>query len=421
MVRRSAWLLVALLLAVAVGCGSDDEGGSDAAGGGGGDARASNCGDPIKIGASLPLTGEFSEPGKAARQGYEVWETMTNEGDGLLGSKVELVVKDDASNQNTVVSDYTSLISREKVDLLLGTFSSLLNIPASTVAERNRMLYVEPAGGAPEIFERGYKMLFFAQQATADKQGDLFAEWILSLPEGERPKTAAYPTLDDPFAVPVLQGIKEKLEPAGIRTVQESTYPVDTSNFDAIANAVKAKNPDLVVHGATFADGVGFMRALKRVNFTPKMIFETSAPSFGDQYLKGIGKDRTEGVFYAVSHTEEANTPGNEEFVSKYKEMFGDQPVQEDGADAYAAAQVMAAAVEAVGGCSKQDQTKLADWLRENEVETILGPLTWDETGAPEGEFLIGQWQDGKTEIVLPEEAATTDKIVKTYGGDQQQ
>ncbi len=417
MLRRPAWLFLALLLAVVVGCGSDDEG-SGASGGGGG--ATSNCGNPIKFGASLPLTGEFSEPGKAAQEGYKVWETMTNEGDGLLGAKVQLVIRDDASNQNTVVSDYTSLVSRDKVALLLGTFSSLLNIPASTVAERNRMLYVEPAGGAPEIFERGYKMLFFAQQATADKQGDLFAEWILSLPEDKRPKTAAYPTLDDPFAIPVLEGIKEKLEPEGIETVQESTYPVDTSNFDAIANAVKSKNPDLVIHGATFADGVGFMRALKRVNFSPKMIFQTSAPSFGNQYLKGIGEDRTEGVFYAVSHTEDATTPGNEEFVAKYKEMFGDQPVQEDAADAFAAAQVMAAAVEAVGGCAKEDQTKLADWLRENEVETILGPLSWDETGAPEGEFLIGQWQDGKAEIVLPEEAATSDKIVETYGGGQE-
>ena len=420
MLRRPPWLFLALLLAVVVGCGSDDDEGSGASGGGGGGAT-SNCGDPIKIGASLPLTGEFSEPGKAAQEGYKVWEAMTNEGDGVLGAKVRLVIRDDASNQNTVVSDYTSLVSRDKVALLLGTFSSLLNIPASTVAERNRMLYVEPAGGAPEIFERGYKMLFFAQQATADKQGDLFAEWILSLPEDKRPKTAAYPTLDDPFAIPVLEGIKEKLEPEGIETVQESTYPVDTSNFDAIANAVKSKNPDLVVHGATFADGVGFMRALKRVNFSPKMIFETSAPSFGNQYLKGIGEDRTEGVFYAVSHTEEATTPGNEEFVAKYKEMFGDQPVQEDAADAFAAAQVMAAAVEAVGGCAKEDQTKLADWLRENEVETILGPLSWDETGAPEGEFLVGQWQDGKAEIVLPEEAATSDKIVETYGGGQEQ
>jgi branched-chain amino acid transport system substrate-binding protein len=414
MVMRFAPVLaVAFALgAVVAGCG-----GSDSTDSGGG-AKGSTA--PIKIGASLPLTGEFSEPGKAAQEGYKVWESMTNAGGGLLGRKVSIVIKDDASSQNTVVSDYTSLVSREKVDLLLGTFSSLLNIPASTVAERNRMLYVEPAGGAPEIFQRGYKMIFFAQQATADHQGDVFADWVLSLPADKRPKTAAYPTLDDPFAVPVLEGIEAKLKPAGIKTVYKSKYPVDTNNFDAIASAVKSKNPDLVVHGATFADGVGFMRSLKKVSFSPKILFETSAPSFGDQYLKGIGKDRTEGVFYAVSHTEEANTPGNQEFVAKYKEMFGDHPVPEDAADAFATAEVMAAAVKAVGSVERKNQPKLADWLRSNSVDTILGPLKWSETGAPQGQFLIGQWQNGKTEVVLPADVATSDKVVETYGGGGQ-
>jgi branched-chain amino acid transport system substrate-binding protein len=411
--NRLAVCLLSALLALVVGaCGSDD-GGSGGGGGGGGEEG----GPPIKIGASLPLTGEFSEPGKAAQQGYKVWEAMTNEQGGLLDRQVKFTFRDDASDQNTVVSDYTSLISHDKVDLLAGTFSSLLNIPASTVAERNRMLYVEPAGGAPEIFDRGYKHLFFAQQATADKQGDLWAEWVLNLPEDKRPKTAAYPTLDDPFAVPVLEGIREKFEAGGIKTVQKSTYPADTSNFDSIANAVKAKNPDVVVHGATFADGVGFVRAMKKVGFTPKMFFETSAPSFGDQYVKGVGMESTEGVFYAVSHTPEAETPGNQEFVAKYKEMFGGTEVPEDAADAFATAQVMQAAVEAVGSVERDQQTKLADWLRDNDVDTILGPLSWDEAGRPEGEFLIGQWQDGKPEVVLPEDVATSDKIVETYGG----
>ncbi len=391
--------LAACLAALAAGCGSDDEGASAGGGGGGG-------GDPIKIGASLPLTGEFSEPGKAAKQGYEVWQAMTNEQGGLLGRQVKFTFRDDASDQNTVVADYTSLISRDKVDLLLGTFSSLLNIPASTVAERNKMLYVEPAGGAPEIFDRGYKTIFFAQQATSNKQGDVWADWVLSLPPDERPKTAAYPTLDDPFAIPVLEGIREKFEAAGIKTVHKSTYPADTSNFDSIANAVKAKSPDAVVHGATFADGVGFVRALKKVGFKPKMLFETSAPSFGDQYLEGVGVENTEGVFYAVSHHPDAETPGNAEFVEAYEEEYGGVP-PEDAADAYAAGQVLQAAVEAVG--SIDDQQALADWLRENEVQTILGPLSWDETGAPTGEFLIGQWQGGKAEIVLPEEAATAE------------
>jgi branched-chain amino acid transport system substrate-binding protein len=412
--RLSVWVVLAALAALVVaGCGSDDGGDGGAAAGGNGDQG----GSPIEIGASLPLTGEFSEPGKAAQQGYKVWEAMINEGDGLLGRKVKFIIRDDASDQNTVVADYTSLISRDKVDLLAGTFSSLLNIPASTVAERNKMLYVEPAGGAPEIFERGYKHLFFAQQATADKQGDVWAEWVLGLPADERPKTAAYPTLDDPFAIPVLEGIREKFEAAGIKTVQKSTYPADTSNFDSIANDVKSANPDVVVHGATFADGVGFTRAMKKVGFKPKMFFETSAPSFGDQFLKGVGKDSTEGVFYAVSHTPEASTPGNDEFVAKYKELYGGTEVPEDAADAFATAQVMQAAVEAVKSVDRQDQTKLADWVRDNQVETILGPLTWDEDGRPEGEFLIGQWQDGKPEIVLPKEAATSDKIVERYGG----
>jgi branched-chain amino acid transport system substrate-binding protein len=285
------------------------------------------------------------------------------------------------------------------------------------VAERNRMLYVEPAGGAPEIFSRGYKHLFFAQQATANKQGDLFAQWVLSLPPDQRPKTAAYPTLDDPFAVPVVEGIRAKFEQAGIKTVQKSTYPADTNNFDSIANTVKAKNPDVVVHGATFADGVGFIRALKKVGFKPKIFFETSAPSFGDQFIKGVGKPATEGIFYAVSHTPEAATPGNKEFVAKYKQMYGGTEVPEDAADAFATAQVMEAAVKAVGSVARGDQTKLADWLHGHEVKTILGPLSWDDAGRPEGQFLIGQWQGGKPEVVLPKASATSQTITETYGG----
>jgi branched-chain amino acid transport system substrate-binding protein len=394
--------LVALAVGlVAVGCGGssdDDSSGSDKS--------------AIKIGASLPLTGDFSEPGKAARQGYQVWQKTVNDQGGLLGRKVQIVVRDDASDQNTVVADYNALISREKVDLLLGTFSSLLNIPASTVAERNRMLYVEPAGGAPDIFNRGYKYLFFAQQATADHQGDLFAQYILSLPPDQRPKTAAYPTLDDPFAVPVLEGIRAKLEPAGIKTVYRKTYPADTQNFDSIANAVKSANPELLVHGATFADGVGFIRALDKVGFDPKYFFQTSAPSFADQFSKGIGEKNTEGIFYAVSWTPEAKTPGNKEFLDAYHEMFGNQVPAEDAADAFATAQVMQAAIKAVGKID--DQLKLADWLRSHTVDTILGPLKWNETGAPQGQFLIGQWQSGQSEIVLPKAAATSDQIAQS-------
>jgi branched-chain amino acid transport system substrate-binding protein len=398
--RRCLSAIALVALAFAVGCGGGDDDGTAS-------KQSGDNSKPVKIGASLPLTGEFSEPGKAAQQGYKVWEAMTNEKGGLLGRKVQMVIKDDGSNQNTIVADYNALISKDKVELLLGTFSSLLNLPASAVAERNRMLYVEPAGGSPDLFSRGYKYLFFAQQATANHQGDVWANYVAQLPPDQKPKTAAYPTLDDPFAGPTSEGIEAILKKAGIKTVYRKTYTIDNANFDSIANSIKGTNADLVVNGATFEDGVGLIRGLLKSGYTPKWLYQTTAPSLGDQYAKAIGPENTEGVFYAVSHSVEAKTPGNPEFVAKYKEMFGGTEVPEDAADAFAAAEVMAASAKAVG--SIDDQLKLADWLRQNEVPTILGPLSWNEDGSPKGEFLVGQWQSGKPEIVLPPDAATAD------------
>ena len=398
---RGRWKVAAALTAmvlVAAGCGGDDDGGQ-----GGAQSK-----EPIVIGASLPLTGDFSQPGGAAKNGYEIWRDMVNQQGGLLGRPVQLTILDDASDQNTVVADYNRLITRDKVDLLLGTFSSLLNLPASAVAERNRMVYVEPAGGAPAMFERKFHYLFFAQQATAPHQADVFVDWINSLPADQRPKTAAYPTQDDPFARPVIDTMQKALEQAGVRTVYSTVYPPETTNFDTIANAVKARNPDLLAQGAVFEDGVGLVRSLLKVGFSPKMLFQTSAPSNSDQYAEGVGEANTEGVFYTVSWSPEATYPLNKEFVQRYQQKFNRIP-EEDAADAFAAAQVLQAAVAAVG---EIDQDKLADWLHANQVDTILGPLRWDATGAPQSDFLLAQWQNGQSEIVLPQNVATTDSVV---------
>jgi branched-chain amino acid transport system substrate-binding protein len=406
--RRIVWVLALLpvvaLLALA-GCGGDDNGGENT-----GAQEGDASGEPIKIGASLPLTGDFAEPGEAARKGYEVWMEEINKAGGLLDRPVEMVIKDDQSDQNLVVTDYNALIEQDRVDLLLGTFSSLLNIPASAVAERAQMVYVEPAGGSPDMFNRGFEYLFFAQQATAPHQADLFVEWVESLPENERPKTAAYVAADDPFGAPVAEGIQEKLEAAGIETLYSEIYPPETVNFDAIASAIASRKPDMLAQGsAGLQDGVNLITALSAANFSPKQFFQASTPSFADQYSEAIGVENTEGIFFAVSYHVDAETPGNTEFLEAYRAKYDEDPA-EDAADAYAAAQVLQAAVEAVG--SIDDQAALKDWLHENSVETILGELSWDETGAPEQAFLLAQWQEGDEEIVLPEEVATSDTIV---------
>jgi branched-chain amino acid transport system substrate-binding protein len=370
---------------------------------------ASPTDKPIVIGISLPLTGDFSQPGTEARRGYEVWADQVNKSGGLLGRQVQLKIVDDASSQDTVVSDYTKLITQDKVDLVLGTFSSLLNYAASAVAEKNNMVFVEPAGGAPNMFTRGFKNLFFAQPATAPHQADVFVDWIKALPADQRPKTAAYPTQDDPFAAPVIASMQKQLEGLGVKTVYSSTYPADTTNFQSVASQLAGKKPDLIAQGAVFEDGVGLIRSLKQLRYSPKIMFQTSAPSNAGQYSSGIGVGSTEGVFYTVSWHQDAKTPRNSDFVAGYKAAYQNADPAEDAADAYAAAEILQAAVTAAGSVN---QAKIRDWLHSNTVPTILGPLSWKETGEPNGKFLLGQWQSGKAQVVAPAGAATSQTVV---------
>ena len=395
----AAGTVAALVLAACGGSSAPGGGGS----GGGADAG------PLTIGISLPLTGDFSQPGGEAKRGYEVWRDMVNADGGLQGRQVKLKIVDDASNQDTVVSDYTKLITQDKVDLVLGTFSSLLNFPASAVAEKNGYVFVEPAGGAPDMFTRGFEYLFFAQPATAPHQADVFVDYIKSLPADTRPKTAAYPTQDDPFTRPVIESMQQQLEALGVKTVYSEVYPADTTNFQTIANTLKNKKPDLIAQGAVFEDGVGLVRSLKQLGYTPKALFQTSAPSNAGQYSDGVGEANTEGVFYTVSWHEEADTPKNPEFVKAYGDAYDGASPAEDAADAFAAAETLQAAVEATKGF---DNDKIKDWLHSNEVQTILGPLSWNAKGEPQGDFILAQWQSGKVEVVGPPDVATTDTIV---------
>lgn len=398
--RRSALAAVACLaLATTLGaCGLDSSAGDD-----GGD-------DEIVIGVSLPLTGDFSEPGKGVQRGYEAWEAWVNENGGLLGKQVRLEILDDQSSADRVASDYEKLINQDKVDLVFGPFSTRLVVPAAQVAKDYGFLFVEPAGAAEEVFTQGFDNLFYAAPAIADDHYNLLAEKIIAMPEGERPKTAAYATMDDPFAQGTAYGLKDKLEAAGIETVADEVYPPNTTDFSSIAAKIADTKADIVVGGTQYQDAVNLIVALQQLNFQPRMAAFSTAPT-NPEFPEAIGA-KTEGILSPTGYTPDASYPENQEFVEFYTEMHGDAP-NEDEANAWTTGEVVAAAVEAVE-CADPDpecQQKLIDWLRENTVDTVVGPLSWDAEGRPESAHLIQQYVDGEIRIVLPEDQAEAEFI----------
>lgn len=364
---------------------------------------------PIEIGVSLPLSDRFSEPGTAARQGYDVWVEMVNESGGLLGRPVELMVVDNASDQEAAMADYENLITVEEVDLVVGPFSSFLVIPTSEVAAEHGFAFVEPAGGAPEVFTRGLTNLFFAQPAHSARQADSFAEYVLGLPPGERPETFAVVTLDDPFTLGVMERVTGLLADAGLELVYDNTYPLDATDLSTIASEVADLDPDLIIGGSQQADTIIQIEAYREAGYQPRFAYFTNGPTIPGPFREALGS-ATEGIFSSISWFPEAKTYQNAEFTAKYIEMFGGSlgDIPEDAANAFTVGQVMQQAIENTGSI---DNATLIEELHRGTYDTVVGPLSFDETGAPQGSYMLLQWQGDNFLIVGPGDRAEADPL----------
>ena len=358
----------------------------------------------ITIGVSLPLTGRFGETGAATRRGYEAWATLVNANGGLLGRPVALRVLDNASEQATAVADYERLITVDKVDLVVGPFSSFLVIPTSEVAARHGYAFIEPAGGAPEVFNRGLTNLFFAQPAISVQQADPFAAYILSLPEAQRPKTFGIVSQDDTFTLSVVTQVKERLLAGGLKLVVDEVYAPTSTDFTAIANEVAKVNPDLIVGGTLQQDSVAQIQAYRQVGYQPRGAYFTSGPSLPDSFRAALGP-ATNGIFSSISWFAEANTYQNHDFTSTYSQLFGGtaSDIAEDTANAFTVGQVLQ---QAVLKTQSLEQSALIKELHSGTYQTVVGPLRFDATGRPEGSFMILQWQGDQVLITAPTDRA---------------
>ena len=115
---------------------------------------------PIRIGASISLSGDFTADGKALQQGYQLWQDAVNKQGGLLGRPVQFDFLKDDSTKAQVTTNYQKMISVNHDDLVVGPFSTSLTIPASIVVKHYNYAFVEGAGTAPKVFSQGFNNLF---------------------------------------------------------------------------------------------------------------------------------------------------------------------------------------------------------------------------------------------------------------------
>jgi branched-chain amino acid transport system substrate-binding protein len=354
-------------------------------------------GAPVKIGISLSLSGDFSADGIAFDQGYKLWAADVNKTGGLLGHKVDLVVKSDASSQTQVVTNYEDLISSDHVSLTFGPFSSLLTEPAARAVDRYGYAMVEGAGGAPSVFSAGLKNVFDVALPVANSLVP-FATWVSSLPKAQRPTTVAYATSNDPFTEPQIPVAEAIMKAAGIKTVYYKVFPAEATDYSSIADAVASAKAQVVILGSVDVPTVSaFMQAFEQAHYTPKAFIATAGPDQGAAFIKVVGAGNADGMMVPNSWYGLAANAASKAMVAEYIKKYGGTPagVNSDVAEAYAVGQVVADAVKATGGFNN---TKIIAYLHSGvSMATVLGHAQFNALGEnPKMTAYTFQWQGTK-------------------------
>jgi branched-chain amino acid transport system substrate-binding protein len=384
--------------------------------------------EQVVFGASLPITGGFSINGQKHKDGYGLCVELINKSGGLLGEPVKLIVSDNQSINETAQAQFERLINEDKVSILLGTFSSRITFPTTSIAEQNKMVYPVPSGVALQIYERGYKYIFNFQPNAAEYVGKSYGELMKDLVKPDQmPKKAAVVYADDFYANAAVAGIVGSkrtiagtdkvidlspgaLADSGIEVVFEQQWPEEGfSDWITLANSVKGSGADMVVSFTASPDeAIQLVRAFKTVNFQPSVVImgQGTQAEFNDQ----LG-DAAQGVMiHSAWHpaVQWVGTLGgadfsNQDFIREFEAKFGHEP-DEDNAIPFATCQGMA---QAVAETKSTDNQVLRDWLasrdKDASVKTILGNFHWDEKGLPlDKPFLITQWQNGELKFVYP-------------------
>jgi branched-chain amino acid transport system substrate-binding protein len=387
-VRRSRLLAVLVGAALALGgCGSAD-----------GDSTGQK--PPLTIGISLSLTGDFADPGKAAKRGYDLWAETANAEGGLLGRKVVLKIVDDGSEPDRAAANYERLITEDRVDLVLGPYSSKLTLPSSQVAARHGYAFIEPAGGGPKVFAQKLNNLFFVQPAPTVQQGAVFARYILSLPPAKRPKTAAYAVLDDPFSQPIAAHVRELFEAGGIKTVFEQTY-AEGADLTAVMTKVAAARPDVVIAATQSEDGYAAVRALVHLRWAPRWLYVANGANSPVEFPAKVGAANVDGIFTSGDWFPGSNASGSAAFVGAYLKKYGGQAGEIDNTsvEAYSGGLLLQQVAAKTG---KIDNATIIRTLHSGSWLTPVGDLSWDAYGAPKGSYILLQWIDGKLQSVYP-------------------
>ena len=364
-----------------------------------------NQSGPIRIGATLSLTGTYAEPSQMMYDAYRLWESTTNEQGGLLGRPVELTVIDDGSSAEQAVRAYERFLDEEKVDLVLSPYGTPLTLAVSELTEEKGYVLIAAAAAGKEIWNRGYDYVF-GMYAQAER----FFIGFLDLCARNGLDSVSILYEKNYFNMDAANGAHLWAGRMGLSTIRLFGFEPGTGELPEVWNRVEEAGNEALVVCSYPPSGHEVMNLLaeseRRSGYEPKataMTITPADPGFAERH----GSD-AEGIFAPSNWepNERIPFPGSQEFIEDFEEAAGKTPSYH-AASAFASCRILE---EAVTVTRSLDHGVLRDYIAGLNTVAIIGRFKVDRTGKQIGHNpMLIQWQDGEKKIVYPRSVRTAE------------
>jgi len=373
--------------------------------------------DKVRIGVLLPFSGPLAYEGNEVFKGFEVARVEQNEKGGLLGKQIEFL-KGDAVDPKAAVSEAERLISVEKVSVILGTFSSPRSYAASTIAEKNKVVYWETGSVGDDITKRGYKYIFRICPNAEDlaKAASYFGVVVAPrmLKIAAKDLKVAVIGENSLYGTSVSKTAKGMVEAEGAQLVAYEFYDANTKDLSSLILRLKAKKPDVLIPTCYVNDAILLSRQSKQMDFNVKVFVGTGVGHNTKALADAIGDD-VNGILCSGWPSTTLNKKfawGLEAFMKTYEKVWKEPIGSPHPFGNYAGAWVLWDTIKRANSMDAEAIRKAAE---ATDIPKGKTPIGWGVKFVPPDQINAGQnmralwfveqWRDRKLHCAWPDDA----------------
>ncbi|MEM1384241.1 MAG: amino acid ABC transporter substrate-binding protein [Pseudomonadota bacterium] len=379
-------------------------------------AEAAAC-ETITLGAAISLTGKYATNGYHTQNGYEFAIKKIAENGGVsIADKCynfDVIYYDDESKGDRGATLAERLINQDKVQYMLGPYSSGMTKAIAPVTEKYGIPMVEAEGASRSLFNKGYRYLFAVLSTSEQYLASaitLAAE--MAEKEGKDPSDikVAVAVENDPFSLDIRAGVLEDAGKYDMNIVVDEKLPRDLSDMSAILTKVKLVKPDVLIVSGHSKGAATAVRQIGEQKISVPMIAVTHCEAAD---VVGNFGDFAENILCSTQWAETLKYEDpifgtaaeyEQEFKSNYPE-YAEKTVPYQTAQASAAVYVFKDAFERAGTL---DKDALRDAIAETKLSTFYGNIEFSDAGNNIAKpMVLRQIQDGKYNVVAPSEFAS--------------